>query len=458
MASAATPARRAAYEVLRRVFEHDAWADRALPAALERAGVDASGRGQAQWLAYGAVQRRGTTDALIERLSGRAAAELDAPVAAALRLGLFEVLYGDAGRHAAVDAAVELAKGGMRRGGARRAQAAAGFVNAVLRRAAREREELLDGLGDAAPADAAVTHSVPPWLAELWWRELGSDTARSLLRACNEAGETGLRVNLLRADPRAVRAELEAAGVELVPRADDELLWPREALAVRGALSEAITARLPAGELFPQSRAAQAVVELLAPQPGERVLDLCAGPGLKTTGIAARMAGEGEVVAVEVDAGRARQIEELCERADIRNVTVLRADATRDDIGSGYDRVLVDPPCSDLGTLAGRPDARWRKDPATIARLAGLQRAILAAGAVALRPGGTLVYSTCTISRAENDDVVAAHLRADDGLTADGLGDIAPELASPHDPRFLQTRPDRDGTDGFFYARLRRAA
>src|SRR5690606_35347306 len=183
------------------------------------------------------------------------------------------------------------------------------------------------------------------------------------------------------------------------PPARPDPLWPPEALAVRGALAPAITARLESGELCAQSRAAQAVVALLDPRPGERVLDLCAGPGLKTTAIAARLRGRGEVVAVEPDAGRAAQIAELCARAGAVNVRVLRADARAGSFGRGYDRVLVDPPCSDLGTLASRPDARWRKDPAAIEELARLQRELLAAGSAALAPGGALVYSTCTISR-----------------------------------------------------------
>jgi 16S rRNA (cytosine967-C5)-methyltransferase len=137
-------------------------------------------------------------------------------------------------------------------------------------------------------------------------------------------------------------------------------------------------------------------------------------------------------------------------------VQVVVADA-RDDLGGGYDRVLVDPPCSDLGTLASRPDARWRKSPPLIAELAGLQGEILARGAASLRPGGALVYSTCTISRSENEQLVSGALSAaPPGLRADELGSERPRLASPHDARFLQTRPDRDGTDGFFIARLRR--
>jgi 16S rRNA (cytosine967-C5)-methyltransferase len=138
-------------------------------------------------------------------------------------------------------------------------------------------------------------------------------------------------------------------------------------------------------------------------------------------------------------------------------VQVVEANAARDDLGEGYDRVLVDPPCSDLGTLASRPDARWRKSPRRIAGLAGLQAEILERAGAALRPGGTLVYSTCTISRRENEDQVSAALEGSDtGLGAVDLGRLQPELASGHDSRFLQTRSDRDRTDGFFIARLRR--
>jgi len=217
------------------------------------------------------------------------------------------------------------------------------------------------------------------------------------------------------------------------------------------------SARIEAGELVPQSRASAFAVALLDPRPGERVLDLCAGPGIKTTQIAARIANEGVLVAVERDAGRASELRALCARLGASSVRVIEADAARDDLGDGYDRVLVDPPCSDLGTLASRPDARWRKSLDGIAGLARLQAQILERGAAALRPGGTLVYSTCTISRLENEDTVVAALQAaGPEVGADELGSEHPGLASAHDPRFVQTRPDRDRTDGFFIARLRR--
>jgi 16S rRNA (cytosine967-C5)-methyltransferase len=444
-----TPARGVAFEVVRRSFESGAYADRVLPAAAARAGLDRRDRAQAQRLAYGAIQRRGTSDALVERLADRQPSALDPAVLNALRLGLFELLFADATPdHAAVDQAVELAK----RSGARRG---AGLVNAVLRRAGRERDELLATLDDATPAGAAVAHSVPVWLAEMWWRELGPDGARSLLATVNESAENAFRVNELRDDADAVAARL--LGLEDVhsPQAPPPL-GPAGALVVDGPLPDEVLAALEAGELVAQSRASQAVVEVLGPSPGDSILDLCAGPGIKTTAVAARVHSTGAVLAIERDAGRASQIAELCDRLGVRSVTVIEADAADADPGAGYDRVLVDPPCSDLGTLAARPDARWRKSPEQIQRLAADQRRILAAGARALRPGGTLVYSTCTISRAENEDVVTATLESSPHLRADDLGVEFTDLAAPTDSRFLLTRPDRDRTSGFFIARLRR--
>jgi 16S rRNA (cytosine967-C5)-methyltransferase len=432
---------------VRRTFEEGAFADRALPAAADRAGLDRRARRQAQRLAYGAIERRGTSDALTAELARRPTSELEPPVLAALRLGLFELLFADATPdHAAVDQAVELAKlGGARRG--------ARLVNAVLRRAARERAALVASLDDATPAAAAVAHSLPGWLGELWWRELGAEGARSLMRASNEPAETAIRVNPLRAEIEPTVARLAALdGVR--PAGGPAPLAAPGALVVDGPLPDAVLAGLARGELVAQSRASQAVVEVLDPRPAERVLDLCAGPGIKTAAIAARLGARGEVVAVEISPTRASQVRELCARLGARGVDVVEADAAGDDHGAGYDRVLVDPPCSDLGTLAARPDARWRKSPEVIARLAGLQRRILAAGIRALRPGGALVYSTCTISAAENEDVVRGALADAGDVAADDLGAAFGALASPHDSRFLQTRPDRDRTAGFFVARL----
>lgn len=460
-AAAPDPARAAAYEVLRRTFEHGAWTDRAFPAAAERHGLEGRARPRAQWLSYGAVQRRGTSDALIGELGRRDAGELDGPVVAALRLGLFELLFADRpADHAVVGDAVELAKRGMRPRGERRATAAAGLVNALLRRAARDRQRLLERLDDRDPSGAALAHSLPGWLVRMWWSELGAEATRSLGAAANRELPTALRVNPLRAEPGlAARLAAMVPGALLPDRDGGRVppLWPSEAVVVPGELAAAVLGALAASEVHAQSLGAQAVVEILDPQPGERVLDLCAGPGLKTVAIAGRMRDEGEIVAVERDPGRARQIRELAASAGARSVRVVEGDAREDVAGQGYDRVLVDPPCSDLGTLASRPDARWRKSEAAIRELAELQRGVLARGRAATRPGGALVYSTCTISWRENEEVVATTLGQSPGVQADDLGAASPGLASSHDPRFLQTRPDRDATDGFFIARLCRS-
>jgi 16S rRNA (cytosine967-C5)-methyltransferase len=211
-----------------------------------------------------------------------------------------------------------------------------------------------------------------------------------------------------------------------------------------------------AGLFMPQSRAAMAVARALDPQPGEQVLDLCAAPGGKTTHLAALMRDQGRVVAVERHPGRADALRRTAARMGASCVEVRTADAAEPPEGR-FDRVLVDPPCSDLGTLAARPDVRWRKDAETPESLAATQAAILDAGADALKGGGVLVYSTCTISPAENERLIAAFLERRDDFAVDELPSDLPVWDHPSVPGFLQTLPHRDGTDGFFIARLRRS-
>jgi 16S rRNA (cytosine967-C5)-methyltransferase len=451
------PARALAFETIRATFEQDAHTERFFREAADRRQLPGRERAQAQRLAFGAVQRRGTADAAIERLAERSPRLLDPPVIAALRLGFYELLFADATPdHAAVDQAVELVKGAG-------AAHAAGLVNAVLRRAVRERAGLTDGLlgDDSTPERAAVAHSAPLWMARMWWQELGAETTRSLLGACNEPAELALRVNTLRTDRETVLEALREAGVAAGAAAGPWPLAAAEEIVVEGRTGAAMPERVAAGELTPQSRGSAAAVEVLDPQPGENVLDLCAGPGIKTAQIAARMGDRGEVISVEQDPARAAEVAEQARRLGLRSVTVVETDAAAAGMAPGFDRVLVDPPCSDLGALASRPDARWRKSPRAIERLAELQGQILVRGLEALRPGGTLVYSTCTISRREGEERIAALLsQAASGeappLSVDDLGALAPDLASSHDPRCLQLRSDRDCTTGFFICRLRR--
>jgi 16S rRNA (cytosine967-C5)-methyltransferase len=418
------PARSCAYTVLRRVFEQGAYADRALTA--EAAALDPRDRALAMRLAYGAVQRKGTLDHLIEQLAARPAATLDAPLLAALRLGLYELLYmRGAPDYAVVGDAVELAKA--------HARAGHGLVNAVLRRAAREgADALLGPLGDDTPEQAAVKHSHPEWIARLWWQLMAAD---------NEPLEIALRANTLVTDAGALAAELP---VRTHPDPDiPEALVLEQPFDVHGS------ELWRAGAFHAQSRAAMRVARMLDPQPGERVLDLCAAPGGKSTHLAALMRGQGEVHAVERNARRAGGLVRTAQRLHADGAIFVEvSDAEhlsrngRDPELAPFDRVLVDPPCSGLGTLQARADLRWRVTPAAIAELVPVQSRILAAGAGALRPGGVLVYSTCTVSADENELLIAAFL---DSHAEFGLDDVAVTL------------PHRDHTAGFYMARLRKS-
>jgi 16S rRNA (cytosine967-C5)-methyltransferase len=319
-------------------------------------------------------------------------------VRAALQLGLFQLMFLDGvAPHAAIGEAVELAKPSP---GHR-------LVNAVLRRVQREGAELPS---DATPEGAAIRHSHPLWLVELWWDWLGPERTRALLAADNEPAELALRVNSLVAhDLDDVRGRREG-----------------DAIVVDGPFDALAHPGYAAGAFMPQSRASQLVAPIVDPQPGERVLDLCAAPGGKTTHLAALMQGTGEVVAVERHAQRASALKATCERMLAANVTVVTADANDFDGEHGFDRVLLDPPCSGLGTLRSHPDLRWRVTPADVERLAAEQDALLAVARRALRPGGTLVYSICTLSPGEERLVTADVWR---------------------------TLPPVDQTDGFYIAR-----
>lgn len=458
---AVTPARRAALEVVRRSFEDGSYTDRAFRAVAERDGLQGRVRSQAQWLAYGAVQRRGSLDFLIGRLARRPVKDLDAAVVAVLRLALFELLYAaSSSAYAVLNEAVEM----TRLVGAPRA---AGFVNAVLRRAVRERSRIERDLNRrGSPEEIAIADSLPRWLAKMWWEQFGKEGLIGLASASNRPAERALRINSERWSIEEALNAARQAGVEMTVAAigegESDPLRAPEMVIPSGSWAP-IEPWIEDGLATPQSRGSAAVVAILDPRPGEHILDMCAGPGTKTGQIAARMEGQGELVAVEQHQGRAGETADQLRRLGVHIATVVEADAATVDLrGPGFDRVLVDAPCSDLGTLNSRPDARWRKSPEMIDRLVELQRRILLNAARHLRPGGVLVYSTCTLSAAENEEQVAALVRsgAEDGdslgLVADDLGAEFPDLASDRDSRFLQIRPDRDGTTGFFIARLRR--
>jgi 16S rRNA (cytosine967-C5)-methyltransferase len=442
MAEAVAAARAVAYAVLLRVFEDGAWADRALIGETAKFDLEPRDRGLARQLAFGSVQRVKTLDHLITAFTGRKPSKLDAPVRAILRLGLYQVAYLDRiPDHAAVGESVELAKVHAPRAG--------GLVNATLRRATREAAGILAGLTEATPEQAALKHSYPAWIAQRWFADLGPDDARALMAAGNRAPESVLRANTLKTTVEALATAL--------PVPSHRTAGLPDALVLEGAFDAHGDEHFAAGHYVAQSRAAQAVARALDPQPGERVLDLCAAPGGKTSHLAALTGNQATIVAVEGDKTRAGHLTTTLGRLGA-DVEVRWADARTVDEPEAYDRVLVDPPCSDLGTLALRPDARWRKEAGDPARLAVLQREILDAGAAALKPGGTLVYSSCTISPPENEGLIAAFLADHPVFAAEPIAwSDLPVWNHGSVPAFLQTLPHRDGTDGFFVARLRKA-
>jgi 16S rRNA (cytosine967-C5)-methyltransferase len=427
-------ARACALAVVRRTFEDGAYTDRAMHAAAR--GLEPRERSLAMRLAYGAVQRRGTLDHVIETLADRSIDALDPPLRASLRLGLYELLWCETAAHAVVHDTVELAKGSRGHG----------LANAVLRRATREGAGLIAGLDDSTPAGAAIAHSMPAWIVELWWEALGGDAARALLARCNEPAEHSLRANTIVTDAARLAAALPV-GAD-VPGDPPEAVIALERFDAHGS------ELWRDGAFMPQSRAAMLVAHAVDPQPGERVLDLCAAPGGKTTHLAALVGPDGEVVAVERHAGRARALRRTAERMRAANVGVVVGDAGEEWGGEGeFDRVVLDPPCSGLGTLQSRPDLRWRASLESVSLLAAQQARLLSVAAGSVRSGGTLVYSTCTVSPAENERQIDAFL--------DAHADFAPVDLQPRFPAWCSgpavlALPSVQGSDGFFIAALRR--
>jgi len=410
------PARTAAYEVLLRVFEHGAYADRAFATAA--ADLSVRDRALAQRLAYGAVQRVRTLDHAIATLGRRPVEKLDPPVRAALRLGTYQLAFIDGvPRYAAVNESVEL----VRRA---RLERAVSFTNAVLRRVAEGVRPLLERLPEDTAAQAALKHSYPDWIAETWWRDLGGADALALMRAENEPPSTVVHVTARGHGRVEGDEDPDVPGALAVARVDEQ------------AVAE--------GLVFPQSVGSQLAGLAVGARAGERVLDCCAAPGAKAIQLAESAA---EVVAVELHEGRARELEENVRRGGATNVRVVPADALELPPGlAGFDRALVDAPCSGLGVLNSRPDLRWRARA-----LPELELALLRAAAERVRPGGTVLYSVCTINREENEDVVDAS-----GLEVDAtLGEEWPRFRHPRRPELLLTLPHVHGTSGFFVARLR---
>ncbi len=439
----ASPGRKIAFEVLLRVEAGGAYASRALDAALSRAGaLDRREASLATELVYGTLRRALALDEALGRLSSRPLADVDPAARIALRLGAYQLLHLSTPAHAAVGESVALAK---------RADhgRAAGYVNAVLRALARDPRAPEPPPLDSEPAGhIAAAEALPRWIAEEWVAWLGAAEALALARAMNEPAPIALRAR----DRSSLLERLRTAGIE----ARATIRSPDGVVVTAGSVARVASA---AGDVpfQVQDEGAQLVSLFAAAElrgKSARVLDACAAPGGKAFHLAEMLAPDSEVVAIEL---HPRKADELAREAKRRGlpVRVVCADAARPVPGlepASFDAVLVDAPCTGLGTLRRHPELKARRVPADVLRMAALQRAILESAAHYARPGAPITYSVCSLSRAEGPEVVA-HLLAQGWRRVSAPPEFPQDVLT--DDGDLLTLPSRHGTDGFFAARVR---
>jgi len=425
-----TTARRVARDALVRV-EAGAYSNVVLPAMLRETELSARDRAQATALVYGALRAQRRLDDLLSHVSARPLDELDPEVRASLRLGAEQLVQGVAA-YAAVDETVAAAPARAR-----------SYVNGVLRALARQ------GPPWPPSADPAVALSFPDWIVERLRDDLGAGDARRALAAANEAPAVTLRPNPNRVTSEELARELEDGGVTVQRGA-----LVADALLVRGVGDPAALPAIASGRATPQDQASQAVVGVLDPQPGDLVVDVAAAPGGKATAAAELVAPSGRVVASDLNAGRLRLVGDAARRLVLDDVSLLVADGRLLPLREARaDRVLVDAPCSGLGVLQRRPEARWRVQPDAVASLPGLQLDLVLAAAPLVRPSGRLVYSVCTLTSAETRDVAAAIV---DALPDFHVLEPPPPPWRPWGPGALLL-PHDAGTDGMYVLGLQRA-
>lgn len=441
------PARIAAYQTILTVA-----AGRAdLPSALARARTtlgDERDRALAGEIATGTLRWQGAFDHVIELFAGRPPARLDPEILAILRLSMFQLLHLDRVPAAAVvNDAVELAgKAGKR--------SASGFVNALLRRVSRERAHL--PLPAGPPIEfLAITLSHPRWLAARWLSRHGAAAAEAWERFDNAPAPLTIRANTLRTTREALALALRDAGVETTPAR-----FAAQGLIVASG-NPLLTTLAHAGAFFVQDETSQLVGEFAGAAPGECVLDACASPGGKTTQMAAAIGGSGLIVAADVRGRRLELLSRTVGESGAARVRIVQANARASppfhDI---FDLVLVDAPCSGLGTIRRDPDVRWRRAEKDLAALATAQTEMLTQLGAVVRPGGRLVYSTCSSEPEENEAVVAAFLDRHPAFRRDTPSAFVRrrELAALLDADgALKTLPFRDGLEAFYAALLVKA-
>ena len=448
------PARVAAYETLQAVASGGG----DLPSALARARArldDERDRALAGEIAVGTLRWQGAFDAIVEAFSGRRIARLDREIVTILRLSMFQLLHLDRVPAAAVvDDGVELARKAGKR-------SAAGFVNAMLRRVSRERQRLpLPPAPDAAADRTAAlnylstTLSHPRWLVARWLDRYGYEAVERWARFDNEPAPLTLRVNGLRTTREALEQSLADVGVK-TRRGN----YASDALIVTGG-NPLLTPLAHAGLFVVQDEASQLVGEFVDARPGERILDVCASPGGKTTQMAAAMRDRGLIVAGDVRGKRIDLLARTVGESGARTIRIVQADARGAlPFHQPFDAVLLDAPCSGLGTIRRDPDVRWRRTEADLPALADAQLRMLTEAAEVVRPGGRLVYATCSSEPEENEQVVDAFCEAHpEFMVEPASGDFRLKAEATSDARgFLRTLPFAHGLEAFFAARLVRS-
>ncbi len=419
---------------------------------LDRAGLDGRDRAFATELAHGTLKRRRTLAWALQRCLNKPFEKLDVLLQWVLMLGAYQILYLErVPVHSAVDESVALAR---RLGHA----GIAATANAVLRRLSRERPQPPEPTREGGATALGLFASLPDWIAQAYIERFGFDEAVRIAAGLNAPPRRAVRVNTEKWSPEQARDALHGAGFETTPGSLDIPECIIVANASRGDRRK-LAAWLADGRLTLQSEESQFAVQLLAPQPGETILDVCAGRGVKTGGIAARMAGRGRIVAVDDDAVKLKALQTSAAHF-ATPVVVIRADARSAYAAGpdgGVDAALIDAPCSGLGIIGRRADARWRKDPNDPARFAAVQRDILARAASHVKPGGRLLYVTCSTHPLEDEEVIAAFLRSDGQWRARPLALPAPASSITPAGDGVMSEPGINGADGFFYAMLERA-
>jgi len=436
-------------EILNRVEKSDSHLDRLLTDSFKRyRHLTPLDRAFLTELSYGVLRWRERLDWIISRFSKIPLEKIEKEVLNTLRLGLYQVFFlSKTPVSAAVNESVELAKKSRGAGGA-------GFVNGLLRSAIRKKEEITypDILEDPA-LHISVLHSHPLWLVRRWIDEVGVEETLETCALNNRISSLTLRTNTLKTDRETLIGKLKMKGLMPSPARYSEegvLLEDPPPVSELPFFSE--------GLYILQNEASQLVVSILDPRAGERVLDACAAPGGKTTHVAQKMKNEGEIYASDLTARKLGRVQEISRRLGIEIIKTVKADASKTlplPTGIEFDRVLADVPCSGFGTLQRNPDLKWRRKEGDIARLSELQSSILRNVSSFVKREGTLVYSTCTVFREENEDVIGKFLIEHPEFYLDDIRKVLGEKCFPFiRDGFFQTFPRRDGMDGFFAARL----